>query len=110
TQHLCQSPQAQALIRDADLILGLEVSDFWNTVNLFIDNGEDHGFGIRQSRVKPGTKLVTISSVELNQKSNYQDFQRFQSVDIGMAGEAEGARPSLASAPESAPPPQRPGT
>src|SRR5262249_24230565 len=100
THHLCQSTQAQALIRDADLILGLEVSDFWNTVKVFIDNGEDHGFGIRQSRIKPGTKLVTISSVELNQKSNYQDFQRFQSVDIGMAGDAEASLPSLIEAGE----------
>jgi thiamine pyrophosphate-dependent acetolactate synthase large subunit-like protein len=102
THHLCQSTQAQALIREADLILGLEVSDFWNTVNLFIDNGEDHGVGIRQSRVKPGTKLITISSVELNQKSNYQDFQRFQSVDIGMAGDAEASLPSLIEAVKSA--------
>jgi acetolactate synthase-1/2/3 large subunit len=102
THHLCQSKRAQALIREADLILGLEVSDFWNTVNLFVDNGEDHGFGIRQSRVKPGTKLITISSVELNQKSNYQDFQRFQSVDIGMAGDAEASLPSLIEAVKSA--------
>jgi acetolactate synthase I/II/III large subunit len=105
--HLCQSERAQALIREADLILGLEVSDFWNTVNLFIDNGEDHGFGIRQSRVKPGTKLITISSVELNQKSNYQDFQRFQSVDIGMAGDAEASLPSLIEAVKSALPSDR---
>ena len=107
THHLCQSAQAQALIREADLILGLEVSDFWNTVNLFVDNGEDHGFGIRQSRVKPGTKLITISSVELNQKSNYQDFQRFQSVDIGMAGDAEASLPSLIEAVKSALPSDR---
>jgi acetolactate synthase I/II/III large subunit len=102
THHLCQSTQAQALIRDADVILGLEVSDFWNTVNLFIDNAQDHGHGTRQSRVKPGTKLITISSVELNQKSNYQDFQRFQSVDIGMAGDAEASLPSLIEAVKSA--------
>src|SRR5689334_5790203 len=102
THHLCQSERAQLLIREADLIMGLEVSDFWNTVNLFIDNGEDHGFGIRQSRIKPGTKLVTISSAELNQKSNYQDFQRFQSVDIGMAGDAEASLPSLIEAVKSA--------
>jgi acetolactate synthase-1/2/3 large subunit len=40
-------------------------------------------------------KLVTINSVDLNQKSNYQDFQRFQSVDISMAGDAEASLPSL---------------
>ena len=82
THPLNQSAQAQPLIRNADLIIGLEVSDFWNTVNQFIDNGLENGSGERQSRIKPGTKLITISSAELNQKSNYQDFQRFQSVDI----------------------------
>src|SRR3954470_12153242 len=95
THHLNQSPQAQTHIRNADLVFGLEVSDFWNTVNQFTDNGLDNGLGQRQSRVKPGTKLITINSAELNQKSNYQDFQRFQSVDIGMPGDAEASLPYL---------------
>src|SRR4029077_1654024 len=51
--------------------------------------------GIRQSKIKSGTKLITISGVELNQKSNYQDFQRFQSVDIAMPGDTEASLPSL---------------
>jgi acetolactate synthase-1/2/3 large subunit len=96
THHLNQSGnQAQTLIRNADVILGLEVADFWNTVNQFIDNGLDHGSGQRQSRIKPGTKLLTISAAELNQKANYQDFQRFQSVDISMVGDAEASMPYL---------------
>src|SRR3954451_23829200 len=102
THPLNQSAQAQALIRNADLIIGLEVSDFWNTVNQFIDNGLENGFGERQSRIKPGTELVTISSAELNQKSNYQDFQRFQSVDISMVGDAEASLPYLIEAVKSA--------
>src|SRR4051812_41861486 len=102
THHLCQSSQAQPLIRNADLVIGLEVADFWNTVNLFIDNGLENGLGTRQSRIKPGTKLVTISSAELNQKSNYQDFQRFQSVDISMVGDAEASLPYFIDAVKSA--------
>src|SRR3954470_21770564 len=102
THHLCQSTQAQPLIRNADVVIGLEVSDFWNTVNLFVDNGLENGLGQRQSRVKPGTKLITISSAELNQKSNYQDFQRFQAVDIGMPGDAEASLPYLIEAVKSA--------
>jgi thiamine pyrophosphate-dependent acetolactate synthase large subunit-like protein len=31
----------------------------------------------------------------MNQKSNYQDFQRFQSVDISMVGDVEASLPSL---------------
>jgi hypothetical protein len=90
THYLNQTGSAQNLIRSADVIMGLECSDFWNTVNQWIDNGEEHGHGLRESRIKPGTKLITISSVELNTKSNFQDFQRFQVTDIGMAGDAEG--------------------
>jgi len=95
THYLNGSGSAQALIRNADLVIGLEMTDFWNTVNAFIDNGHYDGIGDRESRIKPGTKLATISSVELTHKSNYQDFQRFQSVDIGMAGDAEASLPSL---------------
>src|SRR5262249_10323821 len=38
---------------------------------------------------------ITINGVDLNQKSNYQDFQRFQAVDIAMAGDTEASLPSL---------------
>jgi len=106
THHLDGNAQ---LIRDADLILGLEVSDFWNTVNAYIDNGDEHGHGNRQSRLRPGnnTKLITISSVELLTKSNYQDFQRYQPVDIAMVGDAQASLPALIEAVRSAIPNDR---
>ena len=43
--------------------------------------------------MKAGTKLISINSVELNTKSNYQDFQRFQAVDMPMAADAEATLP-----------------
>jgi thiamine pyrophosphate-dependent acetolactate synthase large subunit-like protein len=95
THHLHQNGQTQQLVRNADLIMGLEMTDFWATVNQFVDNGEDDGLGIRESKIKPGAKLITISGVDLNEKSNYQDFQRFQAVDISMAGDTEASLPSL---------------
>ena len=55
----------------------MELSDFWGVVNSYIDNGE-HGIGINQSKIKSDTKLICISSVELNTKANYQDFQRWR--------------------------------
>ena len=54
------------------------------------------------SKIKPGTKLISISSVDLLTKSNYQDFQRFQSIDISMPGDAEATLPSLIEAVKSA--------
>src|SRR5579883_57323 len=92
THHL---RRAAAVIAQADVVLGLELTDFWATVNLHVDNGEYDGHGLNETRVKPGTKLISINSVELHTKSNYQDFQRFQVVDVGMAADAEATLPSL---------------
>jgi acetolactate synthase I/II/III large subunit len=92
THYLNAPPTA---VNNADVILGLELSDFWATVNSFTDNGENGGVGTNGTRIKPGTKLISISSVELNTKANYQDFQRFQVVDVPMAGDAEATLPAL---------------
>jgi acetolactate synthase-1/2/3 large subunit len=95
THYLTAGPLA---IPNADVILGLELSDFWGVVNGFTDNGENGGVGENRSRIKPGTKLISISSSLLNTKSNYQDFQRFQEIDIQMAGDAEATLPALVEA------------
>ena len=88
-------------VSGADVIIGLELSDFWNTVNGWTDNGEN-GVGENHSRIKPGTRLISISAAELLTKSNFQDFQRFQAVDISMAGDAEATLPALIEAVRSA--------
>ncbi|HEX4408287.1 MAG TPA: thiamine pyrophosphate-dependent enzyme [Xanthobacteraceae bacterium] len=94
------------VIKDADVIIGMEVSDYWNTVNGFIDNGYD-GLGKNVTKIKPGTKLISISSVDLLTKSNYQDFQRFQSIDVSMPADAEATLPALIEAVKSALPNDR---
>src|SRR3974390_1044790 len=91
THYLHQTGRRGALIREADVVLGLELSDFWGTVNRYIDNGEN----LREPVVKAGTKLISISSGDYYLKSNYQDFQRFQPVDLSIAGDAEATLPAL---------------
>ncbi|HUQ73495.1 MAG TPA: thiamine pyrophosphate-dependent enzyme [Burkholderiales bacterium] len=103
THYLNAPPTAVA---NADVIIGLELSDFWGTVNAYTDNGE-HGIGVNSTRIKPGTKLISISSVELNTKANYQDFQRFQVIDVQMAADAEATLPALIEAVRSAIPAAR---
>ena len=98
THHLSRPA---SVIGQADVVIGLELSDYWATVNAWIDNGE-HGHGIQESRIKNGTKLISISAVELNTKANYQDFQRFQVTDVGMAADAEATLPALIDAVRSA--------
>jgi acetolactate synthase I/II/III large subunit len=82
---------SRALIGNADVILGLELTDFWGTVNSYRDQQE------RSSRpiTKSGVKLISITAVDLYIKSNYQDFQRYPEVDLAITGDAEATLPSL---------------
>src|SRR5678810_1184531 len=86
SQHpLNMSNGGRALLANADVVLGLELTDFWGTVDSFRDSL------VRSSRplTKPGTKLVSITAGDLYVKGNYQDFQRYPEVDIAMAADSE---------------------
>src|SRR6478752_3888068 len=107
THHLFQNGAAQSLLKDADVILGLELSDYWGTVNSYIDNGDNDGTGLQEMRINPKAKLISISSLALNSKSNYQDFQRFQVVDVDLAGDAQATMPALIEAVKQALPAER---
>ena len=87
-------PLSQAgggLIRNADLIVGLDVADLWGTVNDFRDQQERS----YQSLTKNGVKLVSISANDLYLKSNYQNFQRYAELDMAIAADPEATLPSL---------------
>ena len=95
THHLCRhSEDGEALVRKADVVLGLELSNFWGAVNSFVDNNKA-GEGETRSVVKTGARLVSIGSLALSMKSNYQDMQRFQPVDVDIAADAEATLPTL---------------
>ncbi len=88
---LNQTQRSRGAIASADLILGLEVYDFFGVV---------HALGgqvnvIPRSLIKPGTKLVSISSSDLFYKSNYQNFQRFEDIDLSIPADAEATLPAL---------------
>ena len=44
---------------------------------------------------KPGAKIITVSAIELNHKSNYQDFGRYMEADLAITGDAEATLPEL---------------
>ena len=46
-------------------------------------------------RLKPGAKIITVSAVELNHKSNHQDFGRYMEADLSITGDAEATLPEL---------------
>ena len=73
TRHpLNQSLRAGAAIGDADLVIGLEVADFWASVNSL----RDQLHRSTRSITKPGVKLITITTGDLYVRANYQDFRR----------------------------------
>jgi thiamine pyrophosphate-dependent acetolactate synthase large subunit-like protein len=79
-----------AVISEADVILALEHPLLWGIVNA----GGEEGAPSR-SRLKPGAKLISISSLDLFSRSNYQDFGRYQEVDMALAADAEETLPLL---------------
>ena len=92
TRHpLNQSQRSGAVIAEADVIVGLEVTDFWSTVNTLRDQLHRSARRI----AKPSAKLVSITTADLYIRSNYQDFRRMQEVDLAIAADAEATLPSL---------------
>lgn len=86
------SGNAGALIRNADLILGLEVPDFYGLVNSISKQLE------YSSQLVTKAQLASISAGDRLAKSNYQDFQRYQALDLDIAADAEATLPSLVEA------------
>jgi acetolactate synthase I/II/III large subunit len=92
TRHpLNQTWRGREEISNADVILGLELADFWGAIHSYRDQME------RTSRpiTKPEAKLISISSTGLFFKSNYQNFQRYAEVNLDMAADAQATLPSL---------------
>ena len=95
TRHpLNQSDRSRALISDADVVLGLEVADFYGALHNYRDQIERTS----RSLTRPNAKLVSINSNDLYIKGNYQDFQRYPEVDVAIAADAEATLPSLTEA------------
>jgi thiamine pyrophosphate-dependent acetolactate synthase large subunit-like protein len=78
------------LIRDADFILALEVADLWGLLNSVGDPYHDY-----RRIAKPDVKVVHISLGDTYIKSNYQDFERFQPVDLSIQGDVQASLPTL---------------
>ena len=78
---------------DADVILGLEDSDFWQATHAQTPLNRT-GMDVRTT-TRPGAKLITISSSDLLSKSNYQDFGPYTEVDLAIAADAEASLPAL---------------
>src|SRR5215469_9608367 len=80
-------------VANADVVLGLEVPDFWNATHT---QTPINRMGMESRPItKPGAKLITITAGDLFSRSNYQDFGRYAEVDLAIAADAEATLPSL---------------
>jgi len=88
---LNQTVRRGAVVAQADVILAIEMNDMWGALNSFNDRI------VRSSRpiFKPGTTIITLGSRDLYLKANYQDFGRFNDVDLAIAGDGEATLPAL---------------
>jgi acetolactate synthase-1/2/3 large subunit len=88
---LNQTLRSAGAIADADVVVGLEIANFFGAVHTFRDQVERSSRPLTQA----ATKLITITAGDLNVKANYQTFQRYSEVDLAISGDAEATMPSL---------------
>jgi acetolactate synthase-1/2/3 large subunit len=94
SRHPLNQSFRRGIIGQADVILAIEMNDLWGTLTSFSDRI------VRRSRpaTKPGAKIITLGVRDLYLKSNYQDFGRWQDVDLDIAGDGEASLPALTEA------------
>jgi acetolactate synthase-1/2/3 large subunit len=80
-----------ALVGQADVIIGIEMNDMFGAVNAF----NDRIVRSTRSATKKDVKMITLGVRDLYLKANYQDFGRFQDVDLSIAGDGEASLPAL---------------
>ena len=90
-QHaLCHSDRRRALVREADVVLLLEVADPWGQFNSFSDPSK-----LQRFVAKTGVKVINLSMQDVYIRANYQDFQRYQHADLAINGDAQASLPTL---------------
>jgi acetolactate synthase-1/2/3 large subunit len=78
-------------VAQADVILAIEVNDLYYAVHALRDR-------IERSTLPtygPDTQIITLGTRDLYLKSNYQDFGRFNAVNLAIAGDGEASLPAL---------------
>jgi thiamine pyrophosphate-dependent acetolactate synthase large subunit-like protein len=88
---LNRSAARRNVLGSADVVIGLELTDFWGTIHSFRDQLHRSS----DLNLQSGAKLISISAGDLYTKSNYQDIQRYTPVDVSIGADAEVTLPSL---------------
>ena len=88
--HPLQQTAKRALMKDADVVLLLEVADPFGQFNSISDPAKKLSHFANKD-----AKVVNISMQDVFLHSNYQDFQRYFPVDLSINGDAEASLPAL---------------
>ena len=89
--YLNQTGRQASLVKTADVILGLELTDIWGVVNDVPDIM--HRKSVRKAR--PDAKIIGISAGYGTAHGNVQDQQRYLATDLMLDADAETAMPQL---------------
>lgn len=90
THHLCHNDRRRSLVRNADVVLLLEVADPWGQFNSFSDPHKTQRWAAREN-----VRIINLSMQDVYIRSNYQDFQRYQPADLAINGDAQTSLPAL---------------
>jgi len=88
---LNHSTRRGVVLREADLVVGIDMVDFWGTTHGYRDQLHRSSHPL----LKPGTKTVTLGASDQFIHSNYQNFQRFPGVDFEISGDGAATMPAL---------------
>jgi acetolactate synthase I/II/III large subunit len=90
THALSHNGGRRTLLREADVVLLLEVADPWAQFNSLSDPHKIH-----RTTGRKDARIVNISMQDVYIRSNYQDHQRYQPVDLAINGDAQASLPAL---------------
>ncbi|HEX2332915.1 MAG TPA: thiamine pyrophosphate-binding protein [Burkholderiales bacterium] len=82
--YLCHNDRRRELVREADVVLLLEVGDPWGQFNTFSDPHKRQNWAARKD-----VRIISISMQDVYIRANYQDFQRYQAVDLSINGDGQ---------------------
>jgi acetolactate synthase I/II/III large subunit len=91
TNHHLNGSFDRTLVGQADVILGLELTDLFSIVA----DVPDLPIRATNMRVKPTTTVISINSMYLQGQGNYQDQNRFYNATMPIAGDVEASLPYL---------------
>ncbi len=81
-------------VANADVLLALEVEDVFMLTHRMSPLNRI-GMEAPRKVTKDNAKVISISSIDLFQRSNYQDFARYNEVDMAIPGDAQATLPML---------------